>query len=143
MKNLINLVFLLSVLSVAMLSAEEVSTLVGTWINPEYNATHKTPKFVYSPDGRTIEAYATTYAKRLSKLYSYTVEETWQDSDGAQWYKVIATRIQTVENRFVYLLIRISPDGLTYEEDLIRGNLREFAEELNPESYFYKKFERE
>jgi hypothetical protein len=71
------------------------------------------------------------------------VENAWQDAEGAHWYKVIATKIETQEDRFWYLLIRISPDGTTYEEDCLRGNLREFATEINPKSYFYNILYRE
>ena len=86
----------------------------------------------------TVEEYATTHAKKPSSVFTYTVEEAWQDPKGAYWYKIVATKIQTLELRFYYLLIRISPDGTTYEEDYIRGNLREFPAEINPKSYFYK-----
>jgi len=138
--------FVISLLLLAMIlpaaADTDLSPLVGTWVNPEYNPTRKTPKFVYKTDG-IVEEYATTYTTEPSYVITYTVEEAWQDAEGAYWYKVIATKIETQENRFWYLLIRISPDGTTYEEDYIRGNLREFATELNTKSYFYKILYRE
>lgn len=98
--------------------------------------------FVYKADG-IVEEYTLTYATKPSVAFTYTVENAWQDAEGAHWYKVIATKIETQEDRFWYLLIRISPDGTTYEEDCLRGNLREFATEINPKSYFYNILYRE
>ena len=89
------------------------------------------------------EIYGTTYAKEPTYVFTYTVEEAWQDAGGAHWYKIVAVKIQTLEDRFWYLLIRVSPDGTTYEEDCTRKNFREFATELNPKSYNYKILYRE
>ena len=142
MRKLITISCLL--LSIAWPAAAEtdLSPLLGTWVNPEYNPLRKPPMFVYKTDG-TVEEYSTTYATEPSMVFTYTVEEAWQDAEGAHWYNIVATKIQTLETRFWYLLIRISPDGTTYEEDYIRGNLREFATEINPKSYFYKILYRE
>jgi len=138
--------FVISLLLLAMILPASADTgfspLVGTWVNPEYNPTRKGPKAVYLADG-TGESYPTTYAAEPSMVWTYTVEDAWLDVEGAHWYKIVAVKIQTLENRFWYLLIRISPDGTTYEEDCIRGNLREFATELNTKSYFYKILYRE
>jgi hypothetical protein len=60
------------------------------------------------------------------------VEEDWTDSEGVHWYKLVAT----LDWRFSYILIRISPEGTTYEEDYIRAHLREFPSIINPKSYF-------
>jgi hypothetical protein len=123
----------------AVVEAEEVdlAPLLGTWVNPEYNPTRQAPKFVIKADG-TIEEYQTTSATTPSYLFSYTFEEAWQDEEGATWYKMVAVKIQTRENYFWYLLIRISPDGSSYEEDCIGNNVRKFAPRIDPESYFYK-----
>ena len=115
----------------------DLSPLLGTWANPEYNPTRKPPKFVWRPNG-TIEEYATITASEPSIRFTYTVEEAWRDAEGAHWYRVIVTQIQTRNERISYLLVRISPDGMTYEEDFIRVNHQEFPTELNPKSYFYK-----
>jgi len=82
-------------------------------------------------------------ATKPYNVYTYTVEEAWQDAEGAYWYNIVAVKIQTQENRFWYLLIRISPDGTTYEEDCIRADHREFPTEINPKSYFYNILYRE
>ena len=128
----------------AAAEAEEVdlAPLLGTWVNPEYNPTRKSPKFVYRAD-QTLEGYSTTTATVPYNVYTYTVEEAWRDAEGAHWYKLVATKTQTLEERFWYLLIRIGPDGSIYEEDYIRGNLKEFVTALDPESYFYKILYRE
>jgi len=124
--------------------AEEVdlAPLLGTWANPEYNSTRQAPKFVIKADGIS-EEYQTTSATTPCYLFSYTIEEAWQDEEGATWYKMVAVKIQTRENYFWYLLIRISPDGSSYEEDYIGSNVREFPAGLDPESYFYKILYRE
>lgn len=143
MKKILVLSWLLLALVLPTAAEEaDLSLLLGTWVNPEYNPVRRTPKMVYKPDG-TGESYATTYDKAPAVVWTYTVEEAWRDAEGAHWYKIVATKIQTLEERFWYLLIRISPDGTTYEEDFIRGNLREFATALDPESYFYKIYYRE
>jgi hypothetical protein len=138
--------FVISLLLLAVIfqaaTDTDLTPLLGTWINPEYNPTRKTPKIVYRADG-IGESYATTYAKKSTYVWTYTVEESWQDADGEHWYKIAATKIQTLETKFWYLLIRISPDGTSYEEDCIRSNLREFPAKLNPKSYFYKILYRE
>ena len=137
MKKLICISLLLLAVILAAGADADLTPLIGTWVNTEYNPTRKIPKIVYKADG-TGEEYATTYASEPSYRFTYTVEEAWQDAEGVHWYKVIATKIETQENRFWYLLVRISPDGTTYEEDCLRMNHREFATELNPNSYFYK-----
>ena len=137
MKKLSIIALLLLAMILPAAADTDLAPLIGTWVNPEYNPTRKTPKFVYKADG-TGESYATTSAEEPSYVWTYRVEEAWQDAEGARWYKIVATKIETQEDRFWYLLIRISPDGTTYEEDLIRVNLREFPTELNPKSYFYK-----
>ena len=142
MRKLITISCLLLVIALPAAADTDLSPLLGTWANPEYNPTRHAPKFTYKPDG-TVEDYATTYAKEPTSVFSFTVEEAWRDAEGAHWYKIVATKIQTLETRFYYLLIRISPDGATYEEDYIRGNLREFPTEINPKSYFYKILYRE
>ena len=138
--------FVISLLLLAMIfpaaADTDLAPLIGTWVNPEYNPTRKGPKVVYLADG-TGETYGTTYAEAPSHVWTYTVEEAWQDPEGAHWYKIVAVKIQTREDRFWYLLVRVSPDGTTCEEDYIRQNLREFATELNPNSYFYKIYYRE
>jgi len=116
----------------------DISPLLGTWVNPQYDAERQAPWFVYKPDG-TLEGYATTYAAEPTHVYTYTVEEEWKDPEGVYWYKLVAT----LDWRFYYLLIRISPDGMTYEEDQIRENLREFPSVINPKSYFYATYYRE
>jgi len=123
----------------AVVEAEEVdlAPLLGTWTNPEYNPVRRTPKIVFQADG-TGASYQTTHAEVPSRTWTYTVEEAWQDAEGARWYKIVAVKTQTLEERFWYLLVRIAPDGSTYEEDFLRVNLREFADALNPGSYFYK-----
>ncbi len=93
---------------------------------------------MYKSDG-TIEGYATTYATEPTYVYTCTVEEAWKDQEGVHWYKLVAT----LDWRFYYLLIRISPDGMTYEEDQIREHLREFPSVIDPESYFYATYYRE
>jgi hypothetical protein len=138
--------FVISLLLLAMIfpaaADTDLAPLIGTWVNSEYDATRKTPKIVYKADG-TGGSYATTYAEEPSYVWTYTVEETWQDVEGARWYKILAVKIQTLEDRFWYLLVRVSPDGTTCEEDFIRVNHREFTTELNPNSYFYKVWNRE
>ena len=139
--------FVISLLLLAMVfpaaADTDLSPLPGTWINPEYDATRKVPKFVIKADGE-IEEYATTYATEPTTFLTYTVEETWQDAGGAYWYKMVATlRSADARSRVAYLLVRISPDGTTYEEDYIRVNHQEFPTEINPRSYFYKIFHRE
>lgn len=142
MKKLFVIAVLLLAILLPAAADTDLSPLLGPWVNPEYNPTRKTPKFVYTAAG-TVEEYATTYAKEPTSVFTYTVEEAWRDPEDAYWYKIVATKIQTHESRFYYLLIRISPDGTTYEEDYIRGNLREFPTEINPKSYFYKILYRE
>ena len=142
MKKLFVIALLLLVMAVSAVPEEDLSPLLGTYANPEYNPTEETPKLVYTADG-IGESYATTYAKEPTNVWTYTVEEAWQDAEGAYWYKIVATRIQTLQTLFLYLLVRISPDGTTYEEDCIRKNLREFPTEINPKSYFYRILYRE
>jgi hypothetical protein len=137
MKKLSIVALLLLAVIVSAAADKDLSPLIGTWVNQEYDGTRNPPKFVYKADG-IVEEYGTSYAKEPSILWKFTVEEAWQDSEGVHWYKVIATQIQTRNERIAYLLIRISPDGKTYEEDYIRLNHREFSTELNPRSYFYK-----
>ena len=141
MKKLVVITLLLAVILPAAADTD-LSPLLGTWVNPEYNPTRKPPKFVYIADG-TIEEYATTTASEPSYRFTYKVEEAWQDAEGTHWYNIVATKIETQENRFWYLLIRISADESTYEEDYIRSDLQEFATEINPKSYFYKILYRE
>jgi hypothetical protein len=123
----------------AAAEAEEadLAPLLGTWVNPEYNPTRKPPKFVFKADG-TGEEYPTTYATTPCLLFSYTIEEAWGDADGATWYKILAIKLQTQKNRFWHLLVRIGPDGTTYEEDHLGTNRSEYPDALDPESYFYK-----
>jgi len=142
MKKFFVISLLLLAVIVSAAADTDLESLIGTWVNPEYNPTRKTPKIMYKADG-IGESYATTYAEDPSYVWTYTVEETWQDAEGAKWYKIVAKKIQTREDRFWYLLIRINPDGTTCEEDFIRVNHREFATELNPNSYFYKIWNRE
>ena len=51
MRKLITISCLL--LSIAWPAAAEtdLSPLLGTWVNPEYNPTRHAPKFTYKPDG--------------------------------------------------------------------------------------------
>lgn len=142
MKKLFVISLLLLAVIVSAAADTDLSPLIGTWANPEYNPTRQGPKTVFLADG-IGESYATTYAVEPSFVWTYAVEEAWQDAEGASWYKVIETKIQTLEDRFWYILIRISPDQTTYERDYIRGNLREFPTEINPKSYFYRIFYRE
>jgi hypothetical protein len=142
MKKLFVISLLLLATMLPLAAETDTSLLIGTWVNPEYDATRKVPKFVFTADGE-IEEFATTYAKEPTTFFTYTVEEAWQDAECVHWYKIVAVKIQTQEDRFWYLLIRISPDQTTYEEDYLRGNLREFATEINPKSYFYKILYRE
>jgi len=138
--------FVISLLLLAMVlpaaADTDLAPLIGTWVNPEYNPKRQDSKSVFLADG-TGEDYATTYAAEPSMVWTYTVEEAWQDAGGAYWYKAILTKIQTQQDRYYYLLIRISPDQTTYEREYIRGNLREFPTEINPRSYFYKILYRE
>jgi len=142
MKKLAVIALLLLALSLWADADTDLTPLLGTWANPENNTTRKIPKIVYKVDG-IGEEYALTSATKPSYVFTYTVEEAWQDPEDAHWYKIVATKIETLETLFWYLLIRISPDGTSYEEDCIRSNLREFATELNPKSYFYKILYRE
>jgi hypothetical protein len=142
MKTRIVISLLLLAVILTAAADTDLSPLIGTWVNPEYNPTRKTPKLVYMADG-VGESYSTTYAEVPSRVWTYKVEEGWQDAEGAYWYKIVAVKIQTLEDRFWYLLVRVSPDGTTCEEDYIRLNHREFATELNPKSYFYKIWHRE
>ena len=141
MKKFLVIAVLLSI-TLPVAADTDLAPLLGTWVNSEYNPTRKGPKAVFLADG-TGESYATTYAEVPSRVWTYNVEEGWQDAEGAYWYKIVAVKIQTLEDRFWYLLVRISPDGTTYEEDYIRVNHREFATELKPNSYFYKIWNRE
>jgi len=140
--SIISLLLLAVILPAA--AETDTSLLIGTWVNPEHDGTWKVPKFVYRSNG-TGEEYASTYATEPTTFFTWTVEETWQDAGGAYWFKknVATLRSADSRSRVFYLLVRISPDRTTYEEDYIRENLREFATEINPRSYFYKILYRE
>jgi hypothetical protein len=140
--SIISLLLLAVILPAA--AETDTSLLIGTWVNPEYNPVRRSPKVVFKADG-IGESYATTYAAEPSFVWTYTVEEAWQDAGGAYWFKknVATLRSADSRSRVFYLLVRISPDRTTYEEDYIRENLREFATEINPRSYFYKILYRE
>ena len=116
----------------------DYSLLLGTWVNPQYDTERQVSRWVWKSDG-TLEEYYTTYATEPLYVFTFTVEEEWKDLEGVHWYKVVAT----LDWRFYYLLIRISPDGMTYEEDLKRYHLREFTSVIDPESYFYATYKRE
>ena len=136
---------MLLLLAVILSAAADVdlSPLLGAWVNPEYGGTRKVPKFVYLADG-ILESYGATYAAEPSMVWTYTIEEAWQDSEGAYWYKNVATlRSADSRLRVLYRLVWISPDGTTYEDDCIRVNHQEFPTEINPKSYFYKILYRE
>ncbi len=115
--------------------------LLGTWVNPQYDTERQYSRFEYKSDG-TYSLYPTTYATKPGNVYTFTVEEEWKDFEGVHWYKIVFTVIP-LDWRFYCYLIRISPDGMTYEEDLIRENLREFPSVIDPESYFYAIYKRE
>jgi len=142
MKKIVVISLLLLAMIFPVAADTDLAPLIGTWVNPEYNSTEESPKSVYTADG-IGETYGTTYAEVPFRVLTYKVEEGWRDTEGSYWYKIVAVKIQTLEDRFWYLLVRVSPDGKTYEEDYIRGNLREFATEINPKSYFYKILYRE
>jgi len=143
MKRLSIIAVLLLAVILPAAAQTDTSLLIGTWVNPEHDGTWKVPKFVYRSNG-TGEEYASTYAAEPTTFFTCTVEETWQDAGGAYWYKNVATlRSADSRSRVFYLLVRISPDGTTYEEDYIRGNHQEFPTEINPRSYFYKILYRE
>jgi hypothetical protein len=137
MKKLLLIACLLAALWLPAAAEADLTPLVGTWVNPAYNPTRQPPKFVYKPDG-TGEEYPTTDAATPSMLFSFTVEESWRDAEGATWYKIFALKLQTQQERFWHLLIRISPDGTTYEEDHLGVNKGEYPDALDPERYFYK-----
>jgi hypothetical protein len=142
MKKLVVIALLQLAVILPTAADTDLTPLLGTWVNPEYNPTEESPKLVYRADG-IGETYGTTYAEVPSRVWTYKVEEGWRDTEGSYWYKIVAVKIQTLEDRFWYLLVRVSPDRKTYEEDYIRGDLREFATEINTKSCFYKILYRE
>ena len=119
----------------------DLSLLIGSWVNPQYDTENNSSRFEYKSDG-TYSSYPTTYATKPSTVYTFTVEEEWKDSEGVHWYKIVFQHI-SVDWEFFYYLIRISSDGMTYEEDQIRAHLREFPSSIDPESYFYTIYKRE
>ena len=50
MKKLIIIPLLLAVI-ISAAADTDLSPLLGSWANPEYNPTRKTPRFVYMADG--------------------------------------------------------------------------------------------
>ena len=141
MKKLLIIACMLLAIVLPAVAETDLSLLIGSWVNPQYDAERQSSRFEYKSDG-TYSLYPTTYATKPSNVYTFTVEEEWKDSEGVQWYKIVFTVIPP-DWRFWYYLIRISPDGMIYEEDLIRAHLREFPSSIDPESYFYAIYKRE
>ena len=142
MKKLLIMSWVLLAIALPSTAQTDLSLLLlGTWVNPQYDTERQTPKFEYKPDGM-YNSYGATYATKPSNVWTFTVEEEWKDSEGVHWYKIVFQYLP-VDWRVYYYLIRISPDGMTYEEDAIRSHLREFPSVIDPESYFYAIYKRE
>ena len=59
----------------------------GTWVNPDYNAAAVYAKKIFRPDG-TYTDYSHTDVEIPDAQSTYTIIESWMDSDGKKYYKV-------------------------------------------------------
>ena len=68
-----------------------IEPLYGTWANPDYNTGYDIlAKLIIKPDGTSTGYNHTDIVDRPASSGTYTIIESWIDSDGKKYYKVDA-----------------------------------------------------
>ena len=65
-----------------------IESLYGTWENPDYNTSYKNAKAIIRPDGTSVECSHTELPMHSCEEGTFTIIESWMDSDGNKYYKV-------------------------------------------------------
>ena len=69
-----------------------IESLYGTWENPDYNTSDKNAKAIIRPDGTSVECSHTELPMHSCEEGTFTIIESWMDSDGNKYYKVDLVR---------------------------------------------------
>jgi hypothetical protein len=113
-----------------------IESVYGTWVNQDYNTVTAYAKFNIRPDG-IIERTTHTeieYSKSLEA--TFTIIESWMDSDGNKYYKVEYVRgIDTW-----YELWRINETDSVWEFVLSQV---EYPSEIDPNHFNYRIYYRQ
>ena len=113
-----------------------IEPLYGAWANPDYNTEPHTAKFNIRPDG-IIEVASHTEIK-YQRYYeaTFTIVDSWLDSDGNKYYKVDLVRGISEW----YELGRINETDSVY--DYVYSNI-DYPSEIDPNHFNYRIYYRQ
>ncbi len=119
----------------------EEPTIVGTWVNPDYNDSgwpddegSIPAKQVITIDGSTITTSQFKNVADTEPIYIVTTEiiEEWTDNNGARWYKLFTENVGPYGP--VYGLAKVNSDNYTVEGN---SDLDDYPTEINTEGNLY------
>jgi hypothetical protein len=106
-----------------------IEPLYGTWVNPDYNTEDINAKLIIKPDGTSTEC-SHTDIEMPDSTGTYTIIDSWIDSDGKKYYKVDAGTVF-----FKYRLYRLDETDSVLE--WVWSN-SEIPSEIDPNHYNYR-----
>ena len=126
-------VLVLTLTNGALAGSEE---LCGTWVNIDYDNSHKSIRVIFNPDGKFMK-FRNANSKSPQVEGTYKITEKWTDSEGNIFYKF--QQKDQMERDWKYLC-KISESGKILE--YVYGN-DEYPTEVTPRPGYYFKYFRE
>jgi hypothetical protein len=108
-----------------------IESVYGVWANPDYNTVPRTAKFKVRPDGIIELASHTELEYQQHEETTFTIVDSWMDSDGNKYYKVETVRGM----RDLYELWRINETDSVLE---IVWSSVEYPSEIDPNHFNYR-----
>ena len=108
-----------------------IESVYGTWENPDYNAVDSYAKAILRPDGTLVLFTHTELPIHACDEGTFTIIESWMDSDGNKYYKVDLV----IGIMDWYELWRINETDTVFE--YIYSNI-DYPIEMDPENAAYK-----
>ena len=113
-----------------------IESAYGTWENPDYNAVDSYAKAILRPDGTLVLFTHTELPIHVCDEGTFTIIESWMDSDGNKYYKVDLV----IGIMDWYELWRINETDTVFE--YIYSNI-DYPIEMDPENAAYQIYSRQ
>jgi hypothetical protein len=139
--NARTLILVIALLLVVSLSfAGDVEKCYGTWVNPEYDKIIKKSALVIIKSDGTAEYYWFLLDKTPHVAYTYTVTDSWKDSEGNIYFEIKEEAEQQIFNPIYYALWKLSNTGETLEMESTHWD---YPTELDTDSFYYRIYYRQ
>ena len=114
-----------------------IESVYGAWANPDYNTRGQfMAKIIVRPDGIIEMATHTELEYKQYDEVTFTIVDSWMDSDGNKYYKVDVVRYTLDE----YELWRINETDSVWE---YVWSLNDYPTEIDPNHFNYRIYYRQ